>query len=321
MRIFNLLWNIKTFYLTYATDEVPLTKPRVYVLDRWLFSRFHTLLKEVTRWRVSDRRAARPIRDFVDDLSTWWLRRSRERMKSDQAYEKLDALRTLKEVLMELTKVMAPFTPFLAEKIYLDLGGMKASVHLESWPKVQERLLDDRLMQDMAWVRALVSRGHEARTAAKIPVRQALASVRVACKSDDMRQRLGQQREVLHLIQDELNVEEIMLEHQGELSEDWSLTLDTNITPALKQKGLQREFARHVMKIRKKAKCHPGDRIVLRCVVPTAVREAVDLAMELIKADVKADTLEWVDTVEGVTWQETVKMDGEEATMGMESRK
>ena len=316
----NLIWNVKTFYLTYATSDVPLMMPRsAHILDRWLFSRFQTLLKEVTTQMNAYQidRASRPIRDFVDDLSTWWLRRSRERMKSEDAYERMDALRTLKEMLLELTKVMAPFMPFISEKIYLELGGMKASVHLESWSKVQEKLIDARLMQDMSWVRAVVSRGHELRTASKMPVRQALAKITIVFQDDELRMRLSQQRDLLKIMKDELNVEEIVLEHHVDLEDAWVAKLDTVLTPELKQKGLQREFARHAMNLRKKAELHPTDRIVLRCVASVHIREAVEQVMEVVKKDIKADAVEWVEKIEGVRWEEEVKIDGTACVMGL----
>ena len=316
----NLVWNVKTFYMTYATEEVPLMMPRsTHVLDRWLFSRFQRLLTEVTTniegYQIA--RAARPLREFVDDLSTWWLRRSRERMKSDHEYERMDALRTLKEVLIELSKLMAPFTPFIAEKIYLDLGGMKASVHLESWPKDQERMVDERLMQDMVWVRAVVSRGHEMRTVAKIPVRQALANITVTFKSDEERMRLSTQRDLMQIMKDELNVEEIVLEHRATLEEDWTAALDTVITPALKRKGLQREFARQVMNLRKHAELNPGDRITIRFQAPQEIREAVEEGRQQLQTDLKADGLEWVEVVGEVRFQEEVKLGGEKCVVSI----
>ncbi|MBU1349120.1 isoleucine--tRNA ligase, partial [Patescibacteria group bacterium] len=125
--LLGILWNVRAFYMTYAGDEtIEITKPRSsHVLDRWIFSRLMSLEKEVTeameRYDLVD--AVRPLRPFVDDLSTWWLRRSRERMKGSDAYDRTDALRTLREVLLETSAIMAPFMPFFAEKLYQDLEG------------------------------------------------------------------------------------------------------------------------------------------------------------------------------------------------------
>lgn len=260
----NILWNVKTFFTTYAPEGVRVEKPRSsHILDRWIFARYMKLLKQVTddmdQYELG--RATRPLRSFVDDLSTWWLRRSRDRLKSEQEYERMDALKTLREILEETAKLFAPFTPFLADKIYLDIGGMKASVHLEKWPEVNERLIDERLLLDMEWLRQVVSKGHEARVQAKVPVRQALASLKISLKDEKEVKRLQQQFDLVTLVRDEVNVEQVVLELKPELVEPWMVELDTNITPELKRKGLAREFVRQVMNLRKEAGLQPSDRV------------------------------------------------------------
>lgn len=290
----NLVWNVKSFYTTYATEDVPITKPQsTHILDRWLHSRFQRLLGDVTAAMDAYAlvRAARPIREFVDDLSTWWLRRSRERMKQEGSFDRLDALRTLREILLELSKVMAPFTPFLAEQLYLDLGGMKASVHLDLWSKQQERVIDEKLMEDMVWVRAVVSRAHELRAEHKLAVRQALAKLTVRLNSVPEVERLSRQKDLLGLIREEVNVEAVALEGAAGQQESWTAELDTVITPELKQKGLRREFARTVMNLRKETGLAPTDRIRVTADVDEAMRAAVEAGLEDVKKDVKADEL------------------------------
>lgn len=263
----NLLWNVKTFYATYAENvDVQLVKPRsMHVLDRWLFARFHALLAEVTTSMDNYElvRAARPLRGFVEDLSTWWLRRSRERMKSDNEFERVDALRTLREILEETAKIIAPFMPFIADKIYLDIGGSKVSVHLEKWPKLDERLQDAQLLQDMSLIRELVSQGQEARVRVKIPVRQALGRLTVRYRDKAEMERWSRQEDLFVLVREELNIEEVAMAHVADLETPWTIELDTEITPALKRKGMLREFTRHVMSLRKEAKTQPGDAIEL----------------------------------------------------------
>lgn len=261
----NLLWNVKTFYETYAkNDRIEVTMPRsAHVLDRWLFSRFNQLLGDVTKAMDGYQLAvaARPLKAFVDDLSTWWLRRSRERFKSEHEYERMDALRTLKEILEEFSKVIAPFMPFIAERIYLDIGGQKSSVHLETWPKVQDRYINEKLMQDMDWVRQMVSKGQEARNVSKIPVRQALASVTLSVRSAEELARLVHQADLLGLVRDELNVEAVQLtQAPAEATEDTAV-LDTVITPELRKKGLRRELVRQLMAYRKELRLSPSDTV------------------------------------------------------------
>ncbi len=261
----NLLWNVKTFYETYAkNDRIEITMPRsAHVLDRWLFSRFNQLLGDVTKAMDGYQLAvaARPLKAFVDDLSTWWLRRSRERFKSEQEYERMDALRTLKEILEEFSKVIAPFMPFIAERIYLDIGGQKSSVHLEMWPKVQDRYINDKLMQDMDWVRQMVSKGQEARNVSKIPVRQALAKVTLFVRSAEELPRLAHQADLLSLIRDELNVETVVLSQAPTDATEDTVELDTVITPELRKKGLRRELVRQLMAYRKELRLSPSDTV------------------------------------------------------------
>jgi len=294
----NILWNVKTFFATYANEDIRPSKPRSpHLLDRWLFARYSELLRSVTN-EMDDyelARATRPIREFVDDLSTWWLRRSRDRLKSDNEYERLDALKTLREILEEFSKVIAPFTPFIAEKIYLDIGGAKASVHLEKWPVADERLIDEKLLADMAWVRAVASKGHELRAAAKIPVRQALNAVTVKLKDPAEVTRLQKQQDLLALVRDELNVDQIILETVADLAEPFAVELDTVITPGLKRKGLRREFVRQVMNVRKEGGLKPADRVSVFYQAGDAdVAEAIKEGLDELKKEFRTDRLEAV---------------------------
>lgn len=286
----NLFWNVKTFYATYAEGQsVRLMKPRsAHMLDRWMFARLHETLGDVTKSmdEYELARAARPLRGFVEDLSTWWLRRSRERIKSENVFDRTDALRTLLEVLLETAKMLAPFTPFIAEKVYLDVGGKLASVHLEKWSKPDARLVDARLIADMQLVRAIASKGHEQRAMAKLPVRQALAAAVVRVKDAEEAARILRQLDLLQLLAEELNVEAVRVEAKADLSEPWTVELDTELTPELKRKGLRREFVRQMMALRKQVGLAPGDRIRLMI---TAVEGELRDAIEETRAEVLRD--------------------------------
>lgn len=321
--VLNLYWNVKTFYATYAEGGARMVKPRsTHILDRWIISREMQFLKEVTEAMNNYElaRATRPIREFVDDLSTWWLRRSRDRIKSDNVFERQDALKTLREVLEESAKVMAPFLPFIADKVYLDVGGKKASVHLEKWPKPEERRLDYQLLMDMKFARDVASKGHEARAAAKIPVRQALTSLTICFSDPSKMERLREARDLLGLIREEVNVETILLQARKGLSEPWTVALDTMITPELKRKGLQREFSRSVMNLRKEAGLKPNDRISVFYVIgPGETREAIEAAAEELKKEFKGDKLERVERApERVKAKTELALGGEKAAVFLE---
>ena len=265
--IFGILWNVRQFYLTYAlSKKIEITKPRsLHVLDRWIFSRLASVAIEMTenmnRYDLAG--ALKPVRLFVDDLSTWWLRRSRERMKQEEnPDDAIDALRTLKEILLEFSKLLAPFAPFFAERLYQDLEGEKMSVHLDRWPKVDEREVDECLEKDMLWLREVVNAGLEQRVQAKMPVRQALGSVKISLKDEAELSRLSQKNDLLILLKDELNVEQVVLARADSSQEDaWTAQLDTNLTPELKLKGFARELVRNIMQLRKQGNMTPKDQI------------------------------------------------------------
>lgn len=295
----NLFWNVTTFYKTYATDDVKVGKPRsAHVLDRWILSRAQALLEEVTKQMDAYDlvAASRPLRSFVEDLSTWWLRRSRDRLKSENAYERMDALKTLREVLEMLAKIAAPFIPFLAEKVYLDIGGAKASVHLEKWPKPETRLRDVQLEEDMEWVRKIVSETHELRSKAGIPVRQALAKLVIAIVSPDEFNRRHKQKHLLEIIREEVNVEVVHLEGRSLEGVEYTLDLDKEITPELRRKGMRREFSRYVMQLRKQSGLEPKDRAHVQYFFPEGeAREAIIEAGAEFAKDLRAESINLVE--------------------------
>jgi isoleucyl-tRNA synthetase len=147
--------------------------------------------------------AARRIRDFINDFSTWYVRRSRDRFKSDNIQEKNEALATTRFVLVELMKYMAPFTPFFAEDIYrtLKTSSDPESVHLTTWPTAEA--VDETLLADMSKVREVVSIALQVRSKANIKVRQPLASLVI---QEDL------SNELRAIIADEVNVKEIIFE-------------------------------------------------------------------------------------------------------------
>jgi isoleucyl-tRNA synthetase len=321
------LWNVRAFYLTYAADaKVELVKPRSsHILDRWIFARLMEVERDVTA--AMDRydlvEATRLLRPFVDDLSTWWLRRSRERMKGDDAYDRLDALRTLKEVLLELSLLLAPFTPFFAEKLYQDMGGAKMSVHLDRWPKADERVIDAMLLADMTWGRDVVTRGLEARVTAKIPVRQALARIDILFRDAAESSRLSNRQDLLRLIRDELNVEAVGLESGANVLEPdlWDVRLDTVLTPELKKKGMLRELVRHVMNARKGAGLQPQDRIgLILSAADVGLRDTLESMRDGLMAEVRASDVAVAETLpEGLMFQ--AEMAFAESTIGVGIRR
>ena len=214
------LWNVYSFFITYANiDEWDPNNqdPREFnALDRWLRSELNTLIKDVTHSfeNYDALGATRPIQDFVDALSNWYLRRSRRRYwKSEADADKNAAYTTLYQALVVLSKLLAPTMPFLADAMYRNLVGSVSrdaalSVHLADWPSYQGDLIDEKLNQDMTLVMKLASLGHAARNNSGIKVRQPLSEVAFSVGSATEARAV---REYEHILTDELNVKNVQV--------------------------------------------------------------------------------------------------------------
>jgi len=241
-KVFNPTRNILAFYELYADDDTKaFTGTSNHILDQWIISRLNEVIREGTRslenYQVFE--YARLIRDFVNDFSTWYVRRSRDRFKSENREEKKEALATTRFVLQELVKYMAPFTPFFAEDVYrtLRLDTDPESVHLAQWPEAGE--VNEKLIADMQKVRETVTRVLELRSKANIKVRQPLASLVV--KEDFS-------SELRTIIAEEVNVKEVV----SDSSMTGDLELDTTLTPDLIEEGIARDLIRAIQDARKK---------------------------------------------------------------------
>lgn len=241
--------NVVSFYEMYKDESLKADSLSDDVLDKWVLARLAELNKEVednlNKFLID--KSARPIIDFVDDLSTWYIRRSRDRFK-DEDREK--ALKTTKFVLLELSKIIAPFTPFIAEDIYLRVGGELESVHLENWTEnLKTNVVAIKEMKDL---RNLVTFALDARTAVGIKVRQPLSKLFV--KSDPFGDDL------VEILKDEVNVKEVIFDK----SLEDKVKLDTEITNELKLEGDSRELIRAIQSKRKDLKLIPEDKIILK---------------------------------------------------------
>jgi isoleucyl-tRNA synthetase len=250
------LWNVYSFFVMYANidgfepgREAPVPVAERSVLDRWLLSRLNHLVETVDgaleRYDVNG--ASRPIQEFVEDLSNWYVRRSRRRFwKAESDADKLAAHQTLYETLVTLTRLMAPFTPFLSEAIHRNLAEGR-SAHLAAFPVADKSARDRALEEEMVQARGAVQAGLARRDEARIKVRQPLRSFTVT------RELLP---EVAAIVRDELNVKELRL---GE-----ELALDTTITDELRLEGMARDAVRMVQELRKRSGLQVEDRIRLR---------------------------------------------------------
>ena len=260
----DILLNVLHFYQTYAQRSfVPkrirrITRPK-HVLDRWVLLRFDHVIRNMTTHIESYEivHAARALQDFVGaDVSRWYVRRSRERIKNSES-KVVSVL--LKDVLIRLAVISAPFTPFLAEHIYKEVGGPKESVHLEDWPSYKKGKKSVRaavLLKDMDQVRKIVNIALEARAKANIKIRQPLKAL--AIKNERL-MKSKDAKGLLELIKEEVNVKEVTFD--AALKSE--ILLDTALTDELRDEGDARELIRRVQQLRKEANLKPQDAIKL----------------------------------------------------------
>ncbi len=215
LKKFNLtIWNTYSFFVTYANidgwnpDKLEKKFQPQNALDKWILSELNTLIAQVDEQMESYNlmKATRPMVEFVDNLSNWYIRRSRRRFwKSENDSDKNEAYQTLYTVLVVFAKLLAPFMPYLSEEIYTNLTGGE-SVHLADWPKYRSQYVAAELNEQNAMVRAVVGLGHQIRAKSKIRVRQPLSLVEVALPARVNKKSVQDQGEV---IMEELNVKEL----------------------------------------------------------------------------------------------------------------
>jgi isoleucyl-tRNA synthetase len=278
------LWNCYSFFVTYARlDKFDTSQPQVpvaerHVLDRWLLSRLSGLTESVSGGldRYDAIEPARRIQRFVDDLSNWYVRRSRRRFWKSQAdRDKLAAYQTLFETLTTLCRLMAPFVPFMADAMYRNLSEGR-SVHLSDFPEPSPAH-DPAVEASMALARQAVETGLAARDAARFKVRQPLASF--ALPGDPLPE------EVAAIVREELNVKRLIFGAP-------EVKLDTEITEDLRLEGLAREVVRVIQDRRKKLGLNVEDRIHTRYEADGMLLRAIQKHADYIKSETLSLTLE-----------------------------
>ena len=312
-RKLSMIWNVYDFFTMYAevdgfdSEQAMAVSEFVNPLDIWLVSRVHQVRNQITEGMEAYNipAALSSVLEFIDDMSNWFVRRSRRRFwKSEDDQDKLEAYSALYYVLIYLAKIMAPFTPFLAEELYQKMTGagvvnseIPESVHLLNWPEAG--VIDEAVLTQMAKTREIITAGLAERmkkteSEVQIKVRQPLAKLVYAGeKLDDFYEQI---------IMEEVNVKSV--EH-GE-----ALALDKTLTPELLEEGKIRELIRFVQAARKKAGLNVDDRI--RLMVSMEVPETY---REMLMNEVLAEEL----VHEGnFAYDEIVKVQGEAVTISLE---
>ncbi len=322
-----LLWNVYKFYEMFG-DEVNFEKIEksgkkkgreankekdapINVLDIWVKAKLKVLIKEVSLALDSNAqenktreinlpKAMRAITEFIDEFSTWYLRRSRDRFKSDNEDDKNQAILTTREVFLNLTKVIAPFMPFIAENLWQKVSGNNFkndnSVHLEAWPEIVVLTEEEGLiLSKMDVAREIVSLGLAERDKAGIKIRQMLGGALIFVKDRDSGLEL--EREYLNLISEEINLTkiEILLATNGLLKdgEKIKVELNTEITPELKREGIKRELVRSINMIRKDlGLSRDKSAKVFLATDEAEIKEVIELMGEEIKKETISESLE-----------------------------
>jgi len=333
------LWNVYSFFVTYANIDrfTPAGEPRqLSELDRWILSELNQLIADVDGGleAYNPTEAGRRIEGFIDVLSNWYVRRSRRRFwKSENDADKLAAYNTLYQCLVTLTKLLAPFLPFLAEEMYQNLVGSvfpdaPKSVHLADFPAADKGKIDEKLMADTKLAMRVSSLGRAARAKAGVKVRQPLQTTNVGVSSEQEKQALER---VKSLIMDELNVKELEIKSFKDVAalekkEGYVVAADatTNVahytlpTPALKAEGIAREIVRRLQAMRRSAGFDIADHIVTYYQGDEGIREI--MTNKTLAEYIKQETLsrELIDGVppEGV-FTERYKLSGHDILLGV----
>ena len=290
-RKLNMIWNMYDFFTLYAEvdkwewdgDVSDPGESLTNVIDQWIVSRVNQLAKEVNEHmqNYDITLAVRLILPFIEDASNWYVRRSRKRFwKSDNDVDKNDAYKTLHYVLVQLSIILAPFTPFLADELYGKLTGGD-SVHLLDWPV--NNYTNEDVLGSMRVVLTAVNEGLSQRVKAGIKVRQPLQQVIV---NQDFEYIINNHKDYDFMLAEELNVKEV----QWTKSLENSVTLDTNLTPELKSEGISRDLIRFIQNARKEAGLEVDDRIVLNVETKDIqINDSIDNFKDQIKSETLTD--------------------------------
>jgi len=330
------LWNTYSFFVTYANIDRfdPLTTPGVSeisekaVLDRWIISEMHQLIADVTDAMegYNPTEAGRRIQGFVEDLSNWYVRRSRRRFwKSESDADKLSAYNTLYECLVTLTKLLAPLIPFVAEEMYGNLvcsfyPDEPESVHLAIFPVADMGRVDEQLAQDTRLAMRVSSLGRAARSRAGIKVRQPLAKVIVGIGSlgatgPQVLEELNVK--IIEFEKDDAVLKRLADERKIEVAEEGGLSvaIDIEITPELADEGMARELVHRLQTMRKQAGFDIADYIYTYYQGGESLKRVIAKHADYIKQETLSREL--TAGVPGDAYRESHKIAGEDVVLGV----
>lgn len=263
-KVFIIWWNVFSFYQTFSDKSINFKitpeKPS-HILDQWLLARLSQLVENVTNNMNNYDlvKSSRLLIEFIADLSNWYLRLSRNRLKDNTLKgTSKEAGHVLGHTLYTLAQLFAPFTPFFSETIHQTMVEEKSSIHLTDWPKTKEysNLQNSDLISQMSQVRKATEQAHSIRRSEQIKVRQPLAKLTVTGP------KLADANFLSELLETELNVKEV---EWIEKNQEQTVSFDLNLTPELKEEGEARELMRNIQKLRKAAGLSIDEVVTVYC--------------------------------------------------------
>lgn len=296
-KVFMILYNSFVFYNTYVGQKTVNIGAPIAVMDEWILTRLDDTIKEVTA-RLNDydiQTAGRVLEGLIDDLSRWYIRRTRKNVSPA----------TLKKVLVETAKLLAPFAPFFSDALYQSFA--KGSVHLQDWPTPRKKLSTAhmKLVEDMREVRDIAAKALAAREEAKIKVRQPLQALKV--KSEKLKGKTV----LIAILKDEVNVKEVVFDQALEKE----VELDTEITPQLKVEGMVRELVRALQGLRQDAGYNPEHKAIVMLELPPELYKTIGTYEAEIAKSVNASHVRFHK--EKVDAELITKLDGREVWLGV----
>ncbi len=352
-RVLLTLWNVHSFFTNYASidnfqpDQAPAGWRPQNELDRWVLSELNLLITQVDGYMdgYDPTNAGRRLQEFIDQLSNWYVRRSRRRFwKSENDQDKLSAYVTLHTCLVALAKLMAPLAPFVAEEIYQDLvcavdPEAPDSVHLANFPMGDPSLIDEPLMEATRLAMRISSMGRGARSRGGLKVRQPLSQVVVRTRTNEER---GYLELITPQVLEELNIKDLqpvadgsglydrVLQESGDKTEatlqvdnywvahegGYMVAVDATITPELAEEGLAREIVHRIQNMRRSAKFDLTDRIVTYYQGPDEVESVMTRHAGYIQQETLTQEIVNGQPGEGAE-TETAKIEGMEVVLGV----
>jgi isoleucyl-tRNA synthetase len=326
-----VLLNVVRFFSTYAPKKinVRISSIKKSALDIWVISKLSYIQSEITKLldKYEITQAARQILEFIDDLSRWYVRRSRKRFQrpdSNKALEEVSAI--LGFVLVEFSKVMAPFMPFISEYIWQEITPRFAkkypeSVHLINWSTIKSPPLAQHYIIKMNSIRELASMGLSLRQSAGIKVRQPLSKFSILKKPDTIRL----DGEFLKILAEEINVKEITIDEylpKGpnwifQESDNWKVALNNYISEELKEEGEFRDLIRNIQEMRQEISIHPKDKIYLYIITLPDVEKTIKSRISEFKKEVGAKEIFFKKADKFDIIKEYKRADGKEITIAI----